>query len=281
VGSSFHASIEGATAARQALDLLDEGAVPSGPHPAAPVAAQGRPDVFPLFPLRLEEVTFGWPRRARPVLAGVDLTLGPGEHVAVVGESGAGKSTLLGLLLGFVAPDRGRITAAGVDLEAIGLDRWRTQVSWVPQRPHLFAASIADNIRLGRRDASDDAVRAAAARANALGFIDRLPDGLQTPIGDGGVPLSGGEVQRIALARAFLRDAPLVLLDEPTASLDAANQDTIVEALDRLLESRAAIVVTHRAAPVRLAGRVLTLDGGRLTERPAAAPSAVPSPALR
>lgn len=199
--------------------------------------------------LRLDDVTVRYPGRTRPALSGVSLTVRPGEHLALVGPSGAGKSTLLALLLGLVAFESGRVAVDGTDLARLDPDDWRAQVAWVPQRPHLFAASIADNIRLGRPDASDTEVRRAARAAFADGFIEALPKAYETPLGEHGAGLSAGQRQRIALVRAFCKNAPILFLDEPTAHLDATR-------------GRTTLLVTHdpgvrdldHSSPQRLGG---------------------------
>ncbi|MFE3652502.1 ATP-binding cassette domain-containing protein [Streptomyces sp. NPDC059152] len=188
--------------------------------------------------------------------------------MALVGPSGAGKSTLLALLLGLVAPDTGRVTAGGVDLAALDPEAWRAQVAWVPQRPYLFAASVADNIRLGRPGATDEEVRAAARAAATDAFIEELPQGYATPLGEHGTGVSAGQRQRLALARAFLKDAPVLLLDEPTAHLDPDSEAAVTRAAVRLMRGRTVIVVAHRTALLPHADRVLTVRAGRVTHAP-------------
>src|SRR5690606_6552012 len=190
------------------------------PRPPAPRARTDVPDLAHAT-LRLDRVTVAYEGRDAPALDGSTLTVHPGETVALTGPSGAGKSTVLAVLLGFVRPEYGRVMADWDDLADLDPDAWRAQIAWVPQRPHLFAGTVAANIRLGRPDASDAEVRAAAEAAHAREFIEALPQGFDTPLGERGLGLSAGQRQRIALARAFLRDAPLLLLDEPTSNLDA------------------------------------------------------------
>ncbi|MFG3258504.1 ATP-binding cassette domain-containing protein [Streptomyces sp. NPDC048172] len=240
-----------------------------GPGASAPESrAQGAPAPGRPAPatLALEAVTVRFPGRAVPALDRVTLDVRPGEHVAVVGPSGAGKSTLLALLLGFVSPETGTVRVGGTDLAEIDLDAWRSQVAWVPQRPHLFAATVADNIRLGRPDATDAEVREAARAAAADGFIGRLPQGYATPLGENGTGLSTGQRQRLALARAFLRDAPLLLLDEPTAHLDPRHEAEVTEATARLMRGRTCLVVAHRPSFLPHAHRTVTLRDGALVE---------------
>jgi ABC-type multidrug transport system fused ATPase/permease subunit len=196
------------------------------------------------------------------VLVGVDLELSPGESVALVGESGAGKSTVAMLLLGLLEPSAGRVTVGGVDLRTCDLEAWRRCVTWVPQHPSLFSGTVADNIRLGDPGASEEAVRQAAKLAAADSFIRALPEGYLTRVGDGERSLSPGERRRIGLARAFLRDAPLVILDEPTADLDADSVAAVSVAVDRLRAERTLLVIAHRPELVRRADRTVTLAGG-------------------
>jgi len=202
----------------------------------------------------------------RPALDGISLHLPPGQITGLVGPSGAGKSTLAGLLLRFVAPSGGRITANGHDLCAVPADTWRAHVAWVPQRPTLFDATIADNIRLGCPDASDEAVMRAAQAAGAEAFITALPDGYETRIGERGARLSGGQAQRIALARAFLKDAPLIVLDEATANLDPQTEAALLEAMRALLRGRTALIIAHRLRAVRQANQIVVLSGGRIVQ---------------
>ncbi len=171
-------------------------------------------------PVRLEHVSFAYPGREGHVLDDVSLVLAPGERVALVGPSGAGKSTIARLLLGFDAPGGGRLLVGGSDLDELDVDAWRRRIAWVPQRPHLAAGTIADAIRLGAPGSSIAEVADAARLAGAEPFIASLPDGYATRVGDGGAGLSAGQVRRIALARALLRDTSLLILDEPTTNLD-------------------------------------------------------------
>ncbi|WP_327351170.1 thiol reductant ABC exporter subunit CydD [Streptomyces sp. NBC_01304] len=260
-GAAFHDSAEGIAVAERVFALLD-----APGETDAPVVSAGRTPVpHPRrADLRLDEVTVRYPGRPEPALRKVSLTVRPGEHVALIGPSGAGKSTLLALLLGFVPPAAGRITIGGTCLSHLDLDEWRAQVAWVPQRPHLFAASVADNIRLGRPGASDAEVRRAARAAAADLFIEELPRAYDTPLGEHGAGLSAGQRQRIALARAFLKDAPVLLLDEPTAHLDAESEAAVTHATVRLMRDRTALVVAHRTSLLPHADRIVTVRAGGL-----------------
>jgi ABC-type multidrug transport system fused ATPase/permease subunit len=218
--------------------------------------------------VRLEHVSFSYPARAGRVLDGLDLELAPGTTVALVGQSGAGKSTVAALLLGLLAPTGGRIRVGDVDLSACAIDAWRRQVAWVPQHPTLMRGTIADNIRLGHPSATQRMVRAAATSAGAHDFVRALPDGYATVVGDGARSLSPGERRRIGLARAFLRDAPLIILDEPTADLDEHSVAVVAAAVRRLQTGRTVLVIAHRREVIQSADRVVRLiDGGAVEER--------------
>ncbi|MET8360454.1 thiol reductant ABC exporter subunit CydD [Micromonospora sp. NPDC005171] len=255
-GSRFHASMEG-------LAALDEALTVSA-APVAPRAAEGASAPDARGEIRFEGVTVAYERTT--ALRDVTLTIRPGERIAVIGPSGAGKSTLLGLLLGFVVPTSGRITVDGVDLATADPDAWRRQLAWVPQRAHLFAASLADNIRLGAPDTPADALTAAVHDAALDDVVAGLPDGVDTLLGERGHGLSSGQRQRVALARAFLRAAPVVLLDEPTARLDTAAEAVVLDATRRLVAGRTALLVAHRPALLADADRILRIEDGRVTE---------------
>ncbi|MFC8849571.1 MULTISPECIES: thiol reductant ABC exporter subunit CydD [unclassified Micromonospora] len=276
-GSRFHASMEGLTALDEALTL--SAADPTAA--AGPTAEGARPVPDGRGEIRFEGVTVAYERTV--ALRDVTLTIRPGERIAIVGPSGAGKSTLLNLLLGFVAPTAGRVTVDGVDLAGADRDGWRRQVAWVPQRAHLFAAALADNIRLGAPGTPDAALTDAVTAAALDEVVAALPDGLDTVLGERGHGLSSGQRQRVALARAFLRDAPVVLLDEPTARLDTASEAGVLAATRRLVAGRTALLVAHRPALLADADRILRVEGGRVTELtpgPAApGPAAAAAPA--
>ncbi|MFF4208919.1 thiol reductant ABC exporter subunit CydD [Streptomyces sp. NPDC001796] len=248
VGTQYHAAAEGLSAAEEIFAVLETSVPPSGERRLAD------------GPIVFEDVTVRYPGRPSAAVSDVSLTVAPGETVALVGPSGAGKSTLLSVLLGFVPPTEGRVRVGGVDLASADLEEWRSRIAWVPQRPHLYAGTIADNVRLARPDADDTAIRRALADAGALSFVDALPEGIRTILGEDGAGLSAGQRQRIALARAFLADRPVLLLDEPTASLDGATEAEIVEAVRRLTVGRTVLLVVHRPALLRLADRVVRLE---------------------
>jgi thiol reductant ABC exporter CydD subunit len=261
LGAEYHASADGVAVADRMLALLDA--------PAAARAGGPRPAPSPaVAPVRLERVAFAYPARPGRVLDGLDLELAPGETVALVGESGAGKSTVAALLLGFLEPTAGRVTVGGVDLAGCRIEDWRALVAWVPQHPTLVRGSVADNIRLGR-PAADRAVRTAAALAGADAFVGDLPSGYGTLVGDGGRPLSPGERRRIGLARAFLGDPSLVVLDEPTADLDPASVEHVSRAVERLGAGRTMLLIAHRPEVVAHADRIVRLEAGAAVPAPA------------
>ena len=250
-----------AGAAERLCELL--ASEPAIASPAAPVAlpqpSPGR--------IAFQDVSFRYPARPeRAALTGVSFAVESGETVALVGPSGAGKSTVLGLLLRFHDPDRGRVTIDGVDARRAGLGELRERLALVPQEPAIFGASIADNIRYGRPGASDDEVRAAADAAFASDFIDRLPEGFATFVGERGLRLSAGQRQRLAIARAVLKNAPILLLDEATSALDAESERVVQHALERLMAGRTTLAIAHRLATVMTSDRILVLDGGRIVE---------------
>ncbi|MER7314055.1 MULTISPECIES: thiol reductant ABC exporter subunit CydD [Streptomyces] len=249
VGAQYHAAAEGLSAAEEIFSVL-ETERPTAGTSAVPASPR----------IELEGVTVRHPGRTAPSLDAAHLVVEPGETVALVGPSGVGKSTLLDVVLGFTRPDEGRIRVGGTDLSALSPERWREQIAWVPQRPHLFAGTIADNVRLARPEADDQAVESALREAGAYDFVAALPDGTRTPLGEDGAGLSAGQRQRLALARAFLADRPLLLLDEPTASLDGETEAGIVDAVRRLAEGRTVLLVVHRPALLAVADRVVALE---------------------
>ena len=253
--------LRGAGAAGRIAELM--AVVPEIRAPAAPAAlpepAEGR--------LEFDRVTFRYPtRREVSALHEFSLAVRPGETLAVVGPSGAGKTTLFNLAQRFYDPDEGAVRLDGVDLKAADPAAVRARIAYVPQETIIFAASARDNLRYGRWQAEDEELWAAAEAANAAEFLHRLPEGLDTYLGEGGARLSGGQRQRIAIARALLRDSPLLLLDEATSSLDAESERLIQASLERLVEGRTTIVIAHRLATVRAADRIIVMDQGRIVE---------------
>ncbi|MGQ0655759.1 MAG: ABC transporter transmembrane domain-containing protein [Betaproteobacteria bacterium] len=246
-------------ATERLLELLDT-------QPAIqPPAAGGVAPARPIRTVEFEAVTFAYPARpATPALERFSLRIAAGERIALVGPSGAGKSTLFALLLRFYDPAVGAVRIDGVDLRTMQPQALRRLIAVVPQEPVIFAASVEDNVRYGRPDASRGEVRAACERAHAKEFSARLPQGLDSPLGERGVTLSGGPRQRLSIARALLADRPLLLLDEATSSLDAASERMVQQALEALEEGRTTLAIAHRLATVQHADRIVVLDRGAI-----------------
>jgi ATP-binding cassette subfamily C protein CydD len=263
LSARFHTAMSGASAARRIFEILDTPLTPA-PLPLcspAPLLSFTAPPA-----IHFNDVHYAYESEGLPALNGLSFHLAPGQRVALVGPSGAGKSTVAHLLLRFAEPSQGLIIINGQPLAALGPAVWRTQVAWVPQTPYLFQASVADNIRLAQSEASLDQIEWAAGQACAAEFIEALPQGYDTLIGERGARLSGGQAQRLALARAFLRDAPLLILDEATAHLDPEHEACLQEALTRLLSGRTALIIAHRLNTVYSVDQILVMVEGRVVE---------------
>jgi ABC-type transport system involved in cytochrome bd biosynthesis fused ATPase/permease subunit len=251
LGTSYHASAEGMQAIGDVVAVLERPVPTAGTRRDVPDPST--------VPLRVEDLEVCYPGRMLPALSGATLAVEPGQVVAVAGPSGCGKSTLLNVLVGLAPPWTGSVRIGEVSLADLDPDAWRARVAWVPQHTHLFARSITDNIRLGRPDATDEAVRRAIGDAGLDEVVARLPDGADTVLGSDGWGLSAGERQRVALARAFVRDAPLLLLDEPTANLDGRTEESVLAAIRRLMVGRTVVMVAHRSSLLAEADRVVRL----------------------
>lgn len=258
LGTHYHARMEGIGAAESMVALLDI---------KAPSRLQGRSGLRDTTPvkLRFENVSFAY-EPGRTALDDISFEIPQQQRVALVGPTGAGKSTVVHLLLGFVQPNQGRVQVNDQVLGELDPDEWLRHVAWVPQSPRIFHGTVRDNIALGLRGAAQRDIERAARNAQAAGFIDALPDGYETVLGERGAGLSGGQARRIAIARAFLKNAPLILLDEPTASLDAENEQLLTRGLADLAVGRTVVTIAHRLATVQDADRILVLERGRLVE---------------
>lgn len=258
LGTHYHARQEAVGAADRLIDLLDE--VEQAPlRGTAPLpSAEGG------LALQLEAVSLTWPGSGAPLFSELELSVAAGEHVAIMGPSGVGKSTLMNLLLGFYSPDGGRVRVQGVPLNELDPEAWLGAVAWVSQQTTLFPGTLRENLLLAAPDASEQALKDACRRAHADAFIQAMPQGLDTRVEEGGAGLSGGQIQRIALARAFLKDAPVLLLDEPTANLDLESEQLVVAALAELSRGRTVLTLTHRRDTAAGADRVLQLEAGHL-----------------
>lgn len=257
LGLRFHAGMAGTQAARRIFAILD---TPAPPGTAGSGALPGR------FAITLRGVSYVYAGRDLPALDQVDLDIPHGRMTALVGASGAGKSTIASLLLRFIEADAGEVLVDGVPLGSLSLEAWRGAIAWVPQKTHIFNDTLAANLRLAKADATETEMLAACRRAGLDPFLRTLPQELETPAGESGAQLSGGQAQRLALARAFLRDAPLLILDEPTSSLDPHLEAELTAAVMDLVRGRTVLVIAHRLNTVRHADQIVVLDSGRVVE---------------
>jgi ATP-binding cassette subfamily C protein CydD len=259
LGAHYHARAQALAAAEQVRSLLE------APLPGI-CGGRLRPELGQGIRIQCRGLQLAYDAGRRPALMEVGLDLAPGSHTVLVGGSGAGKSSLLFLILGFVRPDQGEILVNEVPLNEIDPAWWHRQVGWIGQNAAIFHGTLQDNLRMGRPDARDDEVLAAARAAGVLEFAGRLPQGLDTALGEQGVGLSRGEAQRVALGRVFLKDAPVLLLDEPFTGLDADTERRVQAAIDSFRAGRTVATVTHRLAEIRRADRIVVLEEGRVVE---------------
>ncbi len=269
MGTQYHARMAAIGAAEKMVGILEGKGGKEGEVMCVPELRT--------HALVLQNLSFTYPD-ARTALTNFSLDIHPNETLAIVGASGAGKTTLINLLMGFLQPQSGQILIGDTPLTAIAPDAWRKQLAWLPQKPQLFPGTVADNIRLGNPSATLEQVQAAAEQAYAAEFIVKLPQGYDTLIGEAGQGLSGGQVQRIALARAFLKDAPLVILDEATANLDRASETLVQAGVERLAQGRTLVMIAHRLRTVQTADRIVVLDQGTVSAIGAHAELLVSSP---
>jgi ATP-binding cassette subfamily C protein CydD len=259
LGARFHAGMSGVAAAQRIFEVLET------PLPL-PASVEGPRLPAPRFHIRFQDVHYAYEDGRRPALNGASFEIRPGQKVALIGPSGAGKSTLAYLLLRFIEPERGQISIDGKPLGQLPVTDWRGLVAWVPQDAYLFNATVAENIRLAWPESGLEEVIWAARQAHADEFIRALPQGYDTPIGERGARLSGGQAQRIALARAFLKDAALLIMDEPTANLDPELEALLQKSTERLLQNRTALIIAHRLSTVYRADQIVVLEAGRVVE---------------
>ncbi len=274
LGSQFHARLSGENAAKRIFEVLElESETPK--VRLGVVVNENRLGMIPTKSqdkaednlISLEHVSFRYDQDTETVLEDISFAVHSGERIALVGPSGAGKSSILQILLRFIEPTEGVVRFNGVPLNYLPVDFWRERISYVPQKPYLFAGSILDNIRFGRRSASLEEVIEAAKKASAHEFILKLPQGYNTLIGEGGARLSGGQAQRLAIARAFLKDSELLLLDEVTSGLDSESERSMLSALEELCKGRTVIFTSHRMNTVIQADQIIVLNRGGILEQ--------------
>ncbi len=261
LGTKFHAGMEGVSASKEIFAILDQSPPVSVQKPAFAVqkSAGKRPILF-------SDVSYTYPGGSKPALEGINATIPAGKTTAIIGPSGAGKSTLINLLLRFQEPGEGGITIDGNPIHAIPLEEWHRQISWVPQHPYLFNATLGENIRLAKPDASAVEMESTLKKTGLTTFVSTLPDGLDTMIGEEGARLSGGEAQRVALARAFLKNAPLLVLDEPTSHTDPELEAALRSSIQELMKGRTTVIIAHRLETIRSAERIIVVSHGKITQ---------------
>ena len=272
LGLRFHAGMSGVTAATRIYEILDTPLADTRNSILDTGYSNSEYRIIELSNNKFSNIAFSnieftYPTRATPALDSISLEIPSTKMTALIGPSGSGKSTLASLLLRFIEPQSGQILVGETPLAQIPPDLWREQVAWVPQNPYLFSDSLANNLRLAKPDASESDLLVACQRAGLEDFIAELPEGLDTQIGERGARLSGGQAQRLALARAFLKDAPLLLLDEPTSSLDPALEAQLEAAVRELTKNRTVLVIAHRLATIRQADQVIVLEAGKVVNQ--------------
>ncbi|HET9912770.1 MAG TPA: thiol reductant ABC exporter subunit CydD [Anaerolineales bacterium] len=260
LGARFHAGMSGTTAAKRIFEILD---LPVSSNQYSVISDQSLGKVSSI---EFKDVNYTYPGETTPALENINLEIKTGQHIALVGASGAGKTTLINLLLRFIEPTHGAITINHDPLTGIPVDNWRSQIAWVPQKPYLFHDTISANIRLGKPDATNEEMIAATKSAHLHEFIETLPEKYETIIGESGARLSSGQAQRLALARAFLKDAPILVLDEPTSSLDPETESFLEESARHLMQGRTVITIAHRLNTVFRADQIIVLEEGRIVE---------------
>lgn len=261
LGTKFHAGMEGVSASKEIFAILDQ----STPAPVQQ-AAFAVQESAGKRPILFTDVSYTYPGASQPALESINATIPAGKTTAIIGPSGAGKSTLINLLLRFQEPAAGSISIDGNPIHAIPLEAWHRQISWVPQHPYLFNATLRENILLARPEASAREMESALKKTGLTTFIGSLPQGLETMIGEQGARLSGGEAQRVALARAFLKNAPLLVLDEPTSHTDPELEAALRSSIQELMKGRTTIIIAHRLETIRSAEQILVVSEGKITQ---------------
>ncbi len=261
LGTKFHAGMEGVSASKEIFAILDQGTTASPQKPAFAVQ-----EIAGKRSILFTEVSYTYPGGAQPALEGINATIPAGKTTAIIGPSGAGKSTLINLILRFQVPGEGSITIDGNPIHPIPLEEWHKQISWVPQHPYLFNATLRENIRLAKPDASAEEMESALNKTGLTNFIKTLPEGLETMIGEEGARLSGGEAQRVALARAFLKNAPLLVLDEPTSHTDPELEAALRSSIQELMRGRTTVIIAHRLETIRSAEQIIVVSEGKITQ---------------
>ena len=259
----YHSGTTGKAAAGRIFALLDKGLINDQAESQSKTKAFDLPDKFDI---QLENISFAYEDGQRPALQNCSLHIPHGETTALVGPSGGGKTTVSHLILRFIDPQAGSIRLEGIDLIDLEPSLWRSQIAWVPQHPYLFNGTVEDNIRIAKPQATPDEIVLSARHANAHDFITALPQGYATPLGEHGARLSGGQAQRIAIARAYLKSAPFLILDEPTAHLDSTSEALIQEALFGLMHGRTVLIIAHRLSLASQADHITVLDRGSVVE---------------
>ncbi|NTW51160.1 MAG: thiol reductant ABC exporter subunit CydD [Chlorobiaceae bacterium] len=262
LGTKFHAGMEGGSASKEIHEILDKASslnrLPGSLELTAEKAAE--------LPIVIENLSYAFPGSSTRALDGVSCTLRPGTVTALTGPSGAGKSTFMNLLLRFIEPDEGSLSLNTVPVGKYEQKAWYRNIAWVPQHPFLFNATISENLLMARPGASPEQVETALRQAGLLEMIQSLPDGLETMIGEQGARLSGGEAQRLSLARAFLKDAPILLLDEPTSHTDPLLETRLRVSMAELMRGRTVVMIAHRLESIRNADLIIVLDHGRIVQ---------------
>ncbi len=261
LGTKFHAGMEGVSASKEIFAILDQ----STPAPMQQ-AAFTMQESAGKKPILFTNVCYTYPEGSQPALEGINAIIPSGKTTAIIGPSGAGKSTLINLLLRFQEPGAGSITIDDNPIHAVPLEAWHRQISWVPQHPYLFNATLRENILLARPESSAEEMENALKKTGLTTFVGSLPDGLETMIGEQGARLSGGEAQRVALARAFLKNAPLLVLDEPTSHTDPELEAALRSSIQELMKGRTTIIIAHRLETIRSAEQILVVSEGKITQ---------------